>query len=126
MIRTDYDIDGKPIAENYEDHLIQSLKDPAYAKDYLNAALEDDDYHVFLLALRDVANAFGITNLASNAELNRENIYKMLSAKGNPRISSLMPLLRAIGIRLSTETAPKTPTPVKQRKPKAGKSLIRA
>jgi len=44
---------------------------------------------VFLLALRDVADAFGIRRIAAKAHLNRENIYKMLSAKGNPKISSL-------------------------------------
>lgn len=103
MIRTDYDANGQAIAENYEDHLIESLKDPGFAKEYINAALEDEDYRVFLMALRDVADAFGITKLATSAGLNRENIYKMLSTKGNPRISSLIPLLRAIGLRLSTE-----------------------
>ena len=126
MIRIEYDADGRPLSASYEDYLIESLKDPEEAKAYLNAALEDEDYHVFLLALRDVATAFGITDIASNAELNRENIYKMLSAKGNPRISSLIPLLRAIGVRLTTEISPKSPPTANRNKPGQRKRMIRA
>lgn len=118
MIRTYYGSNGKPIAESYEDHLVESLKDPAYAQEYLNAALEDEDYRVFLLALKDVATAFGIKNVADEAGLNRENIYKMLSPNGNPRISSLIGLLRAIGVRLKTETAEPVKMPPKKSAPK--------
>ena len=125
MIRIEYDADGRPLSASYEDYLIESLKDTEEAKAYLNAALEEEDYHVFLLALRDVATAFGITDIASNAELNRENIYKMLSAKGNPRISSLIPLLRAIGVRLTTEISPKIPATAKRSKPSQRKSVVR-
>ena len=124
MIRIEYDVDRRPLSASYEDYLIESLKDPEEAKAYLNAALEDEDYRVFLLALRNVATALGVTTIASNAELNRENIYKMLSAKGNPRISSLIPLLRAIGVRLTTEISPKSS--VKQSKPPQRKSIVRA
>lgn len=103
MKRIDYDTDGRPVSANYQDYLIESLKNPAEAEAYLNAALEDEDYRVFLLALRDVADAYGITQVASIADLNRENIYRMLSAKGNPKISSVIALLRAIGVHLKTE-----------------------
>ncbi len=103
MITTEYDNQGLPVAESYEDHLRESLKDPECANAYINAALEEDDHRVFLLALRDVADAYGIKKVASSAKLNRENIYRMLSEKGNPRISSLIPLLKAIGVRLATE-----------------------
>ncbi len=88
---------------DFDEYLVELLKDPKEARAYINAALEDEDYRVFLLALRDVADAFGISNLASEAELNRENIYRMLSDKGNPKLSSVVALLRAIGIRLKTE-----------------------
>ena len=88
---------------SYEDFLVESLKDPKEAEEYLNAALEDEDHRVFLLALRDIADAHGIGNLASAAELNRENIYRMLSGQGNPRLSSVVALLRALGLRLSTK-----------------------
>ncbi|CAN5175551.1 hypothetical protein BH20ACI2_BH20ACI2_10950 [soil metagenome] len=122
MKGTEYGVDGRAISTSYEDYLIESLKDPEEAKAYLNAALEDEDYRVFLLALRHVATALGVSSIASNADLNRENIYKMLSAKGNPRFSSLVPLLRAIGIRLTTEIVPAP----KRRKPAAKKGVVQA
>ncbi len=99
------DIHGEPLTASYEDYLIESLKDPREARAYLNAALEDEDYRVFLLALRNIADAFGMTDIAKKAGLNRENIYRMLSKKGNPTISSLFPLLHAIGVRLNIELA---------------------
>ncbi|MFM9905104.1 MAG: addiction module antidote protein [Pyrinomonadaceae bacterium] len=105
-----------PLTGDYQQYLVDRLKDPAEAGAYLNAALEDDDYRVFLLALRDVADAFGITKVASMAELNRENIYRMLSQKGNPRISSLVSLLRAIGIQLKTEVTVKSAAVQKSRR----------
>lgn len=93
------------ITGDFDEYLVELLKDPKEARAYLNAALEDEDYRVFLLALRDVAEAFGISNLAAESELNRENIYRMLSDKGNPKLSSVVALLRAIGIRLKTDIA---------------------
>ena len=59
---------------------------------------------MFLLALRDVAEAHGIAKLAGQANLNRESTYKMLSEQGNPRLSSLWALLDSIGLRLSVES----------------------
>ncbi len=107
---------------DFQEYLLEVLKDPAEAQTYLNAALEDEDYRVFLLALRNVAEAFGITSLAEAADLNRENIYRMLSAKGNPRISSLVALLRAVGVQLKTEIAPQKPARSKSvRSPKTQK-----
>lgn len=97
------DINGKPLSRDYEDFLLETLKDPNEARAYLNAALEDEDYKVFLLALKDVAKAFGISRIASETNLNRENLYRMLSENGNPQISSLIALLRAVGVRLSTD-----------------------
>src|SRR4051812_29444379 len=103
MAHIKLDKKGKALTESYEDHLLASLKDPSYASDYLNAALEDEDYRVFLLALRDVANALGVKAVAEEAGLNRESLYKMLSENGNPKLSSVVALLRAIGVRLTTD-----------------------
>ena len=76
---------------NFKDTLIEDLKDPAYARTYLSVALEeyekDQDGFAFLTALRDVAEARGgIGKLAKKTNLNRENLYKVLSSKGNPRL----------------------------------------
>jgi len=84
--------------------LHKRLRDPAYAMEYLRAALEDDDEHadaVFLLALRDVAKANQMTYLAEASGLNRESLYKMLSRRGNPSLNSVKAVLSAVRLKLS-------------------------
>lgn len=67
---------------------------------YLNAALEGKDTQLFLLALRDVAEAHcGLKLLSQKARLNRENLYRMLSLKGTPEIASLEAVLEALGLK---------------------------
>ena len=93
----------------YHNDLMERLKNPEYALGYLNAALEDDDKRVFLLALRDVAEAYeGMTELARLTKISREHIYRMLSEKGNPGFTSLKSLLNAIGLKLVIETKDQT------------------
>jgi probable addiction module antidote protein len=84
----------------YKEHLLAKLKDPEYAAGYLNAVLEEGDDAAFLLALRDVAEAYGVTEVSRRAELNREHVYTLLSEQGNPRLSSLWALLDALGMTL--------------------------
>lgn len=91
------------VTAKYEDGLIASLTNPDEAAAYLNAALEENDQEVFLLALRDVAEGHGFSRVAQDAYLNRENLYRMLSPTGNPQLSSLTALLRSIGLRLAIE-----------------------
>ena len=88
---------------SYYDGLMEDLADPEEAAGYLNAAIEDGDQQVFLLALRHVTEARGISKVAREANLNRENMYRMLSEKGNPQLASLNSLLRSIGLRLAVE-----------------------
>jgi probable addiction module antidote protein len=94
------------VSTNYEDGLKASLLDPNEAAAYLNAALEDNDQEVFLLALRDIADARGFSQVSRETSLNRENLYRMLSSSGNPQLSSLNSLLRSIGLRLAIEVEP--------------------
>ncbi len=90
-------------AVSYEQGLSEALADSTESAAYLNAALEDGSQEVFLMALRDVANARGITNLANETSLNRENLYRILSGQGNPQLSSLKSLLDALGLKLAVE-----------------------
>ena len=92
----------KPSA-NYETGLKEDLVDPEEAAAYLNAALEEGTQDVFLMALRDVANAHGLTRLARETSLNRENMYRILSETGNPQLSSLKALLDSLGLKLAVE-----------------------
>lgn len=94
------------VTAKYEDGLKASLTNPDEAAAYLNAALEENDQEIFLLALRDVAEVRGFAQVAQGAELNRENLYRMLSPTGNPQLSSLNALLRSIGLRLAIEVEP--------------------
>ena len=91
------------ITANYETGLKASLVDPEEAAAYLNAALEEGSQEVFLLALRDVAEARGIAKVARESLLNRENMYRMFSERGNPRLSSLAGLLESMGLKLAIE-----------------------
>jgi probable addiction module antidote protein len=87
----------------YDVGLHEDLRDPIEAAEYLNAALEDGVQEVFLMALRDVAKAHGLTRLARETALNRENMYRILSEEGNPQLSSLKALLDSLDLRLSIE-----------------------
>jgi len=89
---------------SYEAQLIEALRDPTEAAEYLTAALADGDNDVFLLALRHVAEANGgIGRLSGRVQLNRVGLYRMLSARGNPELRSLGALLKSLGLRLAVE-----------------------
>ena len=93
----------KNITEKYENNLLKDIQDPDEAAEYLNAAFEDGYPEVFLMALKDVANAKGISKLACETEMNREHLYKILSVKGNPKLKSLSSILHSLGLRLSVK-----------------------
>jgi probable addiction module antidote protein len=88
----------------YQKDLIESLKDPVEAAEYLNAAIEEGDKETFLLALRNVAEAHGgMKRMAERANLNRVSLYRTLSRRGNPEIKTVFALLRCMGLRLAVE-----------------------
>ena len=94
----------------YEDSLNESLKDPKEAAAYLNTHLDDkeeDSEGVFLMALRDVAKAYGLTSIAEGTKLNRQSLYRALSETGNPELATLIALLKVMGLRLSVEVMDK-------------------
>jgi probable addiction module antidote protein len=93
----------KKATEKYIDNLKKDLLDPVEAAEYLNAALEDGSQEVFLMALKDVANAKGISEIAQETKLNRENLYRILSTQGNPKLKSLNSVLHSVGLKLSVE-----------------------
>jgi len=91
-------------SRNYQDSLVAALRDPQEAAAYLDAALEAGDRAAFLLAIRNVIDALGgMTRIARNTGLNRENLYRVLSEQGNPELNSLEKLLKALGLRLAVE-----------------------
>ena len=91
---------------SYHDHLMADLADPEEAAVYLQVALDeyqdDGDTEAFMLALRNIAQATGgIGELAKKAEINRQNLYRTLSSKGNPSLKKLKPILSGLGFHLS-------------------------
>ena len=90
---------------DYQEELLESLQDPLEARAYLNAALDDDDPRVFLLALKNVLEAQDGTmaTLAKKSQLNRESLYRMLSKRGNPRLTSIRSVLDAMGWQLTVQ-----------------------
>ena len=79
-------------------------KDPAYAMQLLNAILEDGDQSEFLIALRQMAKAFGgVQAVAEQADLNPTQLYRTLSPDGNPALSNFSAILKAMGMRLSVQ-----------------------
>ncbi len=87
--------------KSYKEHLNKELKNPKAAASYLNAALEDEDPRVFLLALKDVADAMGgMSELADKSSLNRQSLYRALSENGNPKLLSILNVLYAMGFEV--------------------------
>src|SRR3954452_5297129 len=90
----------------YREDKLERLKNPEEAVGYLKACLEETDMpDLFLAALKDIAEARGIgmSQLAQDTHLNRENLYKMLSKQGNPELASLYAILDVLGLKLSVE-----------------------
>ena len=83
--------------------------DLEFAAEYLRAALEEEDEpKVLLIALRRIAEARGgIAQVAKAAGVERESLYRALSPRGNPRLSTLVAVTRAVGLKLTVEMAPK-------------------
>ena len=92
---------------SHDEAMVRRLRrDPEFAAEYLKAALEDEDEpRVLLIALRHLAQAQGVAKVAKAAGIERESLYRALSERGNPRLSTLFAVAKAVGLRLTVETA---------------------
>jgi len=80
--------------------------DPDLSVEYLRQVLEQSETpEELLLGLRRVAEVLGMSRVAEVAGLSRESLYRSLSAAGNPRLSTLVAVLRVAGLRLSVRPA---------------------
>jgi probable addiction module antidote protein len=77
------------------------LTDDAAVAEYITAVLEMDDPDLLLLALGDVARARGMAQIAKEAGLGRESLYKALAPGAKPRFDTVLKVARALGVRLS-------------------------
>jgi probable addiction module antidote protein len=92
---------------SHDEAIIRRLKkDSTFAAEYIKAALEDDEEpRVLLIALRQLAQAHGIAKIAKAAGIERESLYRALSAQGNPRLSTLVAVTKAVGLKLTVKAA---------------------
>jgi probable addiction module antidote protein len=93
-------------SSSHDEAVVAELREsPEFAAEYLRAALEDDDEPgVLLVALRRVAEARGgIAKVAKAAGIERESLYRALSTRGNPRLSTLVAVAKAVGLKLTVE-----------------------
>ena len=72
---------------------------------YLEAALEDGDPTLVAAALGDIARAKGMTQVARDAGLGRESLYKALSPAGNPEFATILKVVAALGLQLHASPA---------------------
>lgn len=97
----------KKASISHEDAIIRELRaDPDYAAEYLRSAIEDsDEPKVLLIALRQLAKAHGVSEVAKKARIKRESLSRALSPNGNPRFSTIVAITKALGLTLTIEPA---------------------
>ena len=93
---------SEPVSRPWEESLYPQLRDDELAAGHLSEALNGKDIKAFLLALRHVVEARGVSmsELAQSTGLDRTGLYKMLSEKGNPELSSLAEILKSLGFQM--------------------------
>ncbi|TAM40482.1 MAG: putative addiction module antidote protein [Burkholderiaceae bacterium] len=79
------------------------LTDDEAVSEYMNAVLEAEDPDLLLLALGDVARARGMAQVAKDAGLGRESLYKALAPGAKPRFDTVFKVARALGVRLTAQ-----------------------
>lgn len=92
-----------------DEAVVELLRDdPEFASAYLSAALEEVDElggrAALLAALRQLADALGMANVAARAGIPRESMYRVLAPNGNPRLDTLLAVVGALGLRLDVRS----------------------
>lgn len=91
---------------SWDDHMASELKDPEYARMYLDTALDeyqkDHELPMLLIAMRHLTDAQGgVAQLAQRTGLNRENLFRVLSGKSNPRWDTVVAILGGLGYQFT-------------------------
>ena len=90
-----------PRDASYDHSLTIALQDPVEAAAYIEAVMELDEPATLLVALRQVAKAHGMAEVARRANVGDKSLFKALSAEGNPTLATVHKVLHAVGLRLS-------------------------
>jgi probable addiction module antidote protein len=83
------------------------LDTPEAIAEYLTEALEDSDPSFIAKAIGTAARARGMSEVAREAGVSRENLYRSLSGDTKPEFDTIRRVLDALGVRL--EVKPKAP-----------------
>lgn len=81
------------------------LDDDEAIAEYMTVVLEANDPDLLLLALSDVARAKGMAQVAKDAGLGRESLYKALAPGAKPRFETVMKVARALGVKFTAQPA---------------------
>jgi len=92
-------------SRSHDDFMAENFrKDPAYAMELLDEILQDGALDEAQIVLRQMSKAFGgVEAVAAQAQLNGKSLYRALSSGGNPRVSTLVAVLRVMGLRLAVQ-----------------------
>ena len=95
----------KRVATPYD--VAEHLRTPEEMAAYLDAWLEEapEDASGIARALGDIARAKGMAQVAKDAGLSRESLYRALSEQGNPSFATVLKVARALGVRLHADAA---------------------
>ena len=105
MARATAKKDGKTKVLPYD--VAEQLRTPEEMAAYLDAWLDEapDDAAGIARALGDIARAKGMSQVAKDAGVSRESLYRALSADGNPSFATVLKVARALGVRLHAAAA---------------------
>jgi probable addiction module antidote protein len=87
--------------------VVDYLKTEEDMAGYLEACMEEagDDAAYIAAALGDIARARGMAQLAKDTGISREGLYKALSPDGNPSLATILKVVKALGLKLTTKVA---------------------
>jgi probable addiction module antidote protein len=94
-----------PRDKSYSESLTAALTDPEEAAAYLDAVIDMEDPTALVAALRQVAAAHGMAEVARRTSLGDKTLFRSLGDNGNPTLATLQKVLHSMGLRLSVQPA---------------------
>jgi len=86
-----------PRDKSYDESLVAELSDPSEAAAYLDAVMELEDPAALVVALRQVAKAHGMAEVARRADVGDKTLFRSLGENGNPTLATLQKVLHPLG-----------------------------
>lgn len=95
--------------QKFQDYIVEKLQDPIEAQAFLDVAIEDyeedGNTEAFMLALRYLTEAKGgVSKLSQVTQLNRQNLYKVLTGKTEPKLATTFSIMKGLGYHFKAES----------------------